>query len=196
MSEDRSTELFKNNPENTKLFSNGTNNTNINGDNNTITNTVNHYHKTPKIENKITPDESHISGNQVNNIKALINEIVEKEVIGGMVKSKAFAKWHKQLQRYMNVSSHLLIKEEDYDKAISYLKQYNALKRSKTRRRDIDYWKKDLYKAIYAKSNELNISKQELYNIVNERYNKNITSLKELGEQNLDKLRRYLFSIK
>ena len=47
-----------------------------------------------------------------------------------------------------------------------------------------------------ANINQLNISKDDLYNIVYKRYNIKINSLKELGEQNLNKLRVYIYSLK
>lgn len=194
MSEDKSMELFKNNPENAHLFSKGDNNSIIQGNNNTINSIVNHYHKPPKIKNKITPNETCITGTQANKIKKLVSNIVEKEVIGGMDKSKAFAKTYSNLYDHIGVTSYLLIKKEDYDDAIKYLNQQNALKRSKTRRNHNEYWKKDVYKAIYTRAGELGISKEGLYTIVENKFDTKITSLKDLGEQKLDKLRKYLFS--
>lgn len=194
MSEDKSMELFKNNPENAHLFNKGDNNNIIQGNNNTINNTVNHYHKPPKVKNEITPDETCITGTQAAKIKELVKNIAEKEVIGGMDNSKAFAKTYSSLYKHMGVSSYLLIKKEHYSDAIKYLNQQNALKRSKTRRRNNKYWREDIYKAIYARARELGISKEELYTIVGNRFDTKITSLKELGEQKLDRLRKYLFS--
>ena len=133
---------------------------------------------------------------QVNRIRDLINNIVEKEYIGGMDKRKAYQKWHIQLQKKMGVSSYLLIKKEDFQKAIDFLSKANTLKRSKTRRKDNIYWRSDIYKSIYARAKQLEISKEEILDIVYKRYGKKIKSLKELGEQNLDKLRIYIYSIK
>ncbi len=190
--------LFLNNPKNAKFFNKGNSNINIDGNNNQVAEIINNYSNTTvKNQSKITPDYSiHISNIQASEIQSMIKSIVDKEVIKGMNKSKAFAKWHAQLKRYMKVTSYLLIEKEDYEKAIKYLLKNNVLKRKGTRRKNNNYWRNDIYKSIYTRAAILGISKDEVKNIANKRYGTNITSLKELGEQNLDKLRIYIYSLK
>ena len=190
---------FLSNPKNAHFKNNGNSNININGNNNQVADTINNYNNTiiKKPADNFTPDYNiHISSEQARTIQLLVKDIVDKEVIGGMSNNKAFPKWQNQLRNYMKVNSYLAIKIEDYDKAIAYLRKQNVLKRSKTRRNNNEYWRNDIYSSIYTRANQLNISKDDLYNIVHERYNIKINSLKELGEQNLDKLRVYIYSLK
>ncbi len=189
---------FKNNPQNANFFNHGNENISINGDRNTVIKTTNIYNNTTtKNPTKFIPNyDIHISSEQAHEIQRLISEIVDKEVIGGMDKDKAYGKWGTQLRNYMKVNSYLAIKIEDYEKAIKYLSKQNALKRSKLRRKDNDSWRKDIYKSIYSRASQLAISSDEVKNIANKRYEKNISSLKELGERELDDLRKYIFNIK
>ncbi len=191
--------MFLSNPKNAHFMNNGNSNININGNNNQVADTINNYNNTTvkKSANKFTPDYNiHISSQQAREIQLLIKDIVDKEVIGGMSSRKAFSKWQNQLKNYMKVNSYLAIKIENYEKAITYLRKQNIIKRTKTRRNNSEYWRNDTYASIYTRANKLNISKEELYSIVYERYKIKISSLKELGEQNLDKLRIYIFSLK
>lgn len=195
---DRKT-MFLSNPKNAHFKNNGNSNININGNNNQVADTINNYNNTiiKKPADNFTPDYNiHISSEQARIIQLLVKDIVDKEVIGGMSSNKAFPKWQNQLRNYMKVNSYLAIKIEDYDKAIAYLRKQNVLKRSKTRRNNNEYWRNDIYSSIYTRANQLNISKDDLYNIVYKRYNIKINSLKELGEQNLNKLRVYIYSLK
>ena len=190
--------MFLSNPKNAKFINNGNGNININGNHNQIADTINNYNNTviKKPDYKFTPDYNiHISIEQAKTIQTLIKDIAEKEIIGGMESKKAYAKWQTQFKNYMKVSSYREIRIEDYDKAIAYLRKQNVLKRSKTRRTNNEYWRKDIYKSIYTRASELNISKDELYEIVYKRYNTKIKSLKDLGEQKLTKLRTYIYSL-
>lgn len=84
---------------------------------------------------------------------------------------------------------------EKFDEAISWLLQSRARLQPKLRRRDNTQWRNNRYKGIFARAKELGITKEEIIMIANKKFNKNIKSIKELGEQNLDKLYRYIFSL-
>ena len=118
---------FKNNPQNANFFNQGNENISINGDKNTVIKTTNIYNNTTtKNSTKFIPNyDIHISSEQAHEIQRLISEIVDKEVIGGMDKDKAYGKWGTQLRNYMKVNSYLAIKIEDYEKAIKYLSKQN-----------------------------------------------------------------------
>ena len=105
-----------------------------------------------------------------------------------MSRGAAMAKWWSKLKRTYDVPTYREIPQELGDDAIAWMKQEIARTRPKLRRSDNHSWRKELYAAIYARARELGISKGEVYSIVHDRLGKRVSSLKQLGEQNLKKL--------
>ena len=62
--------------------------------------------------------------------------------------------------------------------------------KTQIRRKAPDKWKQSLFKPIYARANELGISKNELYQLAQERMSlkKPINSLRDLTQRDLQKL--------
>ena len=105
-----------------------------------------------------------------------------------MSRKAAMAKWWTALKRTYGVTAYREIPRELGDDAIAWMKLQIARTRPKLRRTDNQSWRNELYAAIYARARELGISKGEVYAIVHDRLGKRVTSLKQLGEQNLKKL--------
>ncbi len=140
------------------------------------------------IRKEFTPGPEHISAEQAKKLKDIIDNLVKKEVAAGNQKRWAYAYWWGRLKNRYDVSTYKEIPARLGDEAVSWLKQQSAIKRSKIRRNDKTIWRKELYGAIWARSRQLNLSKGEVYNIVYERMEKRVSSLTQLGEQNLKKL--------
>ena len=71
-----------------------------------------------------------------------------------------------------------------------------AMARAKIRRKAPERWKQSLYKPIYARANELGMSKEELYAVAETRLalNKSIGSLKDLTQKNLERLHHIMIA--
>ena len=121
-------------------------------------------------------------------IKDKIDNLAKKEIAAGMLPKKAYAIWWGTLKNRYDVTTYKEIPAHLGDEAISWLTQQAAIKRTKIRKNSKPMWRNELYKSIYAKAGELNLSKGEVYNIVYQRLGKRVSSLKQLGEQNLKKL--------
>lgn len=128
---------------------------------------------------------------QAKHIQDAIEKLVDMEVAGGVRggdRSALFAKWHKMVKDRYDVPSYRVIPTGQATELIAWLKQLAAMNRSKLRRTDNPSWRNDLYKAIWARARELGLSKGDVYSLVLQRLDKQVTSLKQLGEQSLQRL--------
>lgn len=128
-------------------------------------------------------------------IDDLIKEVAEIESKAGLPKDQAIGKWRKKYKDKFKLLGYRCLPAEKFDEAISWLLQSRARLQPKLRRRDNTQWRNNRYKGIFARAKELGITKEQIIMIANKKFNKNIKSIKELGEQNLDKLYRYIFSL-
>lgn len=158
--------------------------------------------KTEKItrrnEIKINPD-IHISELQAKQIKDLIDKIVDINFLAGKKpKSKLYPETWNSLYSHFNITSYKAMPKELFDEVMNWLnKQIAYIHRPKLRKGNNDEWRKQLYGAIYAKSqNELKFTKEELYKFACEKLEikKQITSLTDLSDTRLKKLYQLIFS--
>ncbi len=160
----------------------------------------------PKI-NKITkvhPNaEDHISQEQNKNISQTVNDIITILEDAGKInnkdeKSKAFREWNGKFNRKFKITNRLLFPKEKYEEAIMWLRKQHAIQTSKLRRTNNAEWRNKRYKGIYSKLRELGFPKEKAYEIANSSFQlkEPTTSLKDLGEQNLDKLYTKIMSLK
>ena len=152
------------------------------------------YIVTTKVvkKNVIIPDYTiHISVQQAYAISNKIKEIASKNP------SKNFySKLYNLLKERYKVDSYKLIPKEYFDDAREYLSKYNASVIRKTLKNiDNKTYRKEQYKAIHAKANELHIDHDELYAIINSYLNhkEQYKSLTELSDTALHKI--YLYFI-
>ncbi|WP_457571281.1 ORF6C domain-containing protein [Desulfovulcanus sp.] len=170
---------------------------NIHGDKNIIASRDVNIVRKQVIKNEIKYDpEKHISSKDAKTISDLIKILVKAEESAGMSRSKAYAKWYGKLKNLFSVNSYKEIPKKDADYAINWLKQQIAIERPKLKIRNKDEWKKQLYKAIYAKCRKIGWCKADLYQYISNRLNKKIISLKQLKNHELEWLYEYMKSKK
>ncbi|RRD53589.1 hypothetical protein [Campylobacter rectus] len=191
----KSLQKILSNPENLKLLGSG-NNTIVNGNSNVVVLgnlSINAKKEAPKPP-VICPPGS-ISEEQIRSIDDLIKEIAEIEAQAGVELGKAIAKWKAVYKKKFKLLSYRCLPLEKFDDVMSWLRQTRARLQPKLRRRNNDEWRLNKYKGIFARGKELGFTKEQITQMAGKKFNKDIKSIKELGEQNLEKFYRYIFSL-
>lgn len=160
------------------------------GNNNSVAVAGRDLIQTKKVTKKteFTPDERHITSEQGTRIKDLIAKLAEK--LHKEDGTPNFKRAYGILYDQFKVSTFREILREDFNEAVGFLQQQNAMNRSRLRRGAPDKYKNQLYGAIYAKGKSLGWEKTEVLAFARERLslNRRITSLKALGPNQLKKL--------
>lgn len=204
MSDDNIIYLFKKHstpkksPKNQNLVSKKSNS--VTGDNNIIFTdnqsiNLNLNVHPPRTTVKIQKNNSHINDSATYKIKEMVDKLVEKEVSAGMSVQQAYAKWYGALKKRYRVTSYTLIPAHLGNEAISWLQQQSAIKRSKISKNNNKLYRNELYSAIYARANNLGLSKGELYNIAFNKFNKRISSLTQLSDVSLKRLYQFIMGL-
>lgn len=152
---------------------------------------VQHINEKRIIQSVIQPGPQHISEKQAFEIKQLVDTLVElnSEATPNVSKRKLYSKWWGGLNDKFTVTSYKIIPVECFEEALTWLRQQKAIKvMPKLRRPHNDTWRNERYKAIWSRSKELGYEKHDVYGLAFQRLGKSISSLTELGEQDLDKL--------
>lgn len=138
--------------------------------------------------NVVTPDASHLDGEQVDQVRVLIADVAAR--MADESGTPNFAAVHRQLQRRFRVSSYLLIPRASFEAAVSFLKQQRAIHRRGLRRRNPPAYGQDLCRAIYARARELGWDRDHLCAFASEhlRLRRPLASLRELGPNQLGML--------
>lgn len=138
--------------------------------------------------NTITPDERHLTVEQRDRLRSVINELAERLAIPGVRGGVAAA--HAMLQRRFQVASYLMIRREQFEEALSFLRQQRAAHRPRLRRRDPVAFANDLYRAIFAGARELGWSGESVYRFAADKLSLKcrLSSLKDLGPLQLQNL--------
>lgn len=182
--------------ENNKQKISGNNNIQIGTNNGDIYYTK----KVVKNVNVMSNPEIHISDEQAYIIQQKVNELVEVICKAKDIeRNKAYIEVYAGLKRHFKVPGYKCIPKEKFEEAIRYLEQLKVVKyRPKLRTADNDEYRKQYYKSIHSKANELKLSHDELYQLINDFLapKKEITSLKELSDTRLKKVYTKLFSMK
>ena len=155
----------------------GNNNIQVNGD----------YIQTHKIVNKkeiIYDKDYHITDEQALNIRELIKKIAEE--------TSNYAGAYNALYKHFRITSYKTLPKDKYDEAVAWLKKVIAINRNKLKKKDSNQWRKDLYRSIHTRANEIGIN---IHDFANDKLKikKPITSLTELSDTRLKKLYEYLF---
>jgi hypothetical protein len=137
------------------------------------------------------PGPEHITEEQAFTIQQHIQKLAEIDLSSG---APSYGRWQNKLKRRFKVTSYKLIARRDYPAVLSWLRQQAAIIRPKLRRTNNARWRGEFYTGIYAKANELGMQKQQVYDLAKERLKlaKPISSLKELGEQKLERFYRII----
>ncbi len=143
-------------------------------------------------EYKPGPDD--ISGEQANELKDLVNKVVELEQ-KTKKKPKTYGAIWNALNRKMGVTYYREIKRDRFDEAKMFLMQYAGRLKRGLKRADKEEWRKERQKSIFAAAKGyLGWSKVEVDNYIYERYGKN--SIRNLSIKELDQLYNVIFSKK
>lgn len=144
----------------------------------------------------LEPSPELLTPAQKQTIKEQITELVNIGVLAGEEKDDLFPFWWSRLQKKFRVNSYLELHQDQYSSVLRWLSQQRVLQRPRLRRRNNEAWRKEFYAGIWAKAlKELGQPKQWVYDIVQERIGKTVSSLTELGERDLQKLHRILMSL-
>ncbi len=154
-------------------------------------------HTEKVVQKNVTqPGPQHITEEQAYEVKLLIDELSQMDVDAG--RPDTHRNWFSWLYRKFKVTSYKTIPSEKFETVISWLRQQKAINRKKLRRPANALWRDQLYGAIYGRWRQLGFQKDAIYDFAFQRLelDKPIGSLKELGEQNLDKLYRMVIRMR
>jgi hypothetical protein len=106
--------------------------------------------------------------------------------------------WQNYLKNTFHLTSYKKLRAERFDEAIQFLNQQRGRSLPKLRRTNNDEWRNRIYRAIWPLAHELGMSHGQVYDFAFTELGlkKPITSLKELGQQNLEALRNKLRYLK
>lgn len=156
----------------------------------------NHINKKEIVRPKVIRGPEYISSSCARKIQNRIKTLVDIGLAAGNGDAgKLYAMWHAKLKKYFDVVSYLEIPAHHEKSAIDWLQKQKVLLRPTIRRASNDTWRQEHYKGIWARANELGMSRADVYLLVNERLGKNIVSLKNLGERDLKHLYNIIFKI-
>lgn len=147
-------------------------------------------------KNVTQPGPQHITEEQAYEIKRLIDELSQIDVDSG--RDDSHRHWYSWLYRKFKVTSYKTVPVEKYEGVMVWLRQQKVINRPKLRRPANEKWRDQLYGSIYGRWRQLGYEKAAIYNFAFERLelDEPISSLKELGEQNLKKLYDIVFRMK
>lgn len=148
--------------------------------------------KTEKIVHKtevIYDKDLHITDEQAKTIQEKIHKIAQEKTND----PKAYAMSYGAFKKHFRVTSYKTLPKEKYDEAIEWLNKQIAMNRKGLRKNDPEQWRKDMYKSIHARANELNIDIHSYATDVLQT-KKPIISLTELSDTRLKKLYEKLFN--
>jgi hypothetical protein len=133
-------------------------------------------------------EPQHITEAQAAEIRERLNELGERDEKAG--RGPTYGAWMKRFKDKFEVASYTRLDASQFEAAISWIKQQKAMNRSRLRRPSNKSWREDHYTIIYGCLRTLKWDKPKLYEFAFEKLalKKPIKSLKELGEQNLEKL--------
>ena len=101
------------------------------------------------------------------------------------------------LTQYCNITSYKLLPKNQFDEAIKWFDKQKAYRyRPKLRKVNNEEYRKQLYKSIHAKANQLGWDNETLYEFINVFLQPKvyITSLKDMSDTRLKKVYNKLFS--
>lgn len=143
-----------------------------------------------------SPGPQHVSESTAYQIKKHIDELVELESCTRNPALNPYAKWWSKLQRQFKVTTYKAIPCEQSERVIQWLQKQKALLRPKLRRASNETWRQQYYKAICTRSQQIGIDKPALLELAQTKLGlkRDISSLTELGERDLQRLHQIIFA--
>jgi len=147
--------------------------------------------------NVIAPSDNDIKSYQQYEIQQRIYELADRDVTAGKGEVGSRRRhWFSEFKRKFKLASYKTLNQEQYPKAIQWLKEQKAIKRKSLRRKDNVTWRNDHYAAIFARGRQLGYSKSGVHSFAEEKLGITVNSLKDLGERSLKKLYNIIMSQK
>lgn len=173
----------------------GNNNIQIAGENNSVIYTT----RGVTVKNEIKPEQGvHITDEQAHFISEKVKEIVSMLSSDGSSTKLHFQNEWGALKRKFKITSYKLLPISQYDDAMKFLqKRIASFGKAKLKRTNPEKWAIKQYGAIYTRSRELGLDKNDVLEFAT-RYlqlKTPITSLKELKKNDLEKLYNKIFSM-
>lgn len=142
--------------------------------------------------NVITPDERHLSSEQCDALRRVINEVARRLADENGMPN--YAAVHRFLQRRYAIQSYLLIPRDKFEDALSFLKQSRAILHSRSRRRDPVSYQNEFFRSIYSAAGKLGWSPSRVCEYAEEKLElrKPVASLRELGPFQLKTVADYI----
>ena len=148
--------------------------------------------KTERIIHKIEvvyDNDVHISSEQALEIRDHIQKLAS-ELSGNR---NGFSLAYNTFYKHFKITSYKTLPKERFNEAIEWLNQQIAINRNKLKKNNPEQWRKDMYKSIHARANQLGI---DIHGLANEVFKpkKQILSLSDLSDLRLKKLYQVVFS--
>ena len=138
----------------------------------------------------------HITDAQALEIRNKITELVDMLAATGKNKGLLFKQEYNIFYKEFKISSYKLLPKDKYEKALLWLSKRSAYSGKKVLRKgNPEEWRKKQYAGINARANSLNI---DIYSFATEKLalKKPLTSLKDLSDTRLEKLYKYIITLK
>jgi len=141
-----------------------------------------------------TPGPEHISGETARQLSKLVEEIVDRLTVSGGNVGKAYQRVWGDFNEHFTLTTHRELPREKAEEGISYLRQWRASKNSKLRFADPEKFRTAQLRGIWPRSKALSLTDSDLYSFAFQKLKLKvpISSLNELGNQQLAKLNRFL----
>ena len=136
----------------------------------------------------------HIPLEQARALQELVREAADYQIASGMEEFEAMAYAQKPLNRRFAVPHYRLLPKELGDDAIAWMTQRLARLRLRLTGADYVPWRTELYIAIYRQARKLRYSKTKLFAIALDLFDKRLTTLKQLDDQELRTLHNVIAS--
>lgn len=152
------------------------------------------------LKTEIKPDENkHITDKQALQIREKVAEIATMLASDGTEPKSLFPKEYKALYKKFGITSYKLLPKENFEEAMVWLqKRVASLGKKVLKKSNSEEWRKEQYKAINAKANQLGMDRETrlIYATKILKLNTPLASLKDLDDNQLQKLYEKMFSKK
>ena len=152
-----------------------------------------HVNKKEVVRPVYPREEGDITEEQAAAIKVLVDKLVDIDRKAG--RGATYGEWWPRFCKRFHITAYKKLPAAKFDDAITWLRQQKAQSRPKLRRTDNKAWRTELYAGLWAKwLKELGREKADIYPLAGEllALKKPITSLKQLGERNLQDLHDHI----
>ena len=153
--------------------------------------TEKHVTKSPPV----VPQSHHITDGQAKTILELLRELGERDGAAG--KGNTYGRWQAKFKERPwagpeadGITSYKLVAADEFEAAVTWIKQQKAIGRPSLRRTQNPRWRNDHYGKIWKCAKKLGWSHDEVHRFAQEhlKISKPIESLTKLGERNLEKV--------